>query len=421
MKTIESEWAVIGGIMHTPSKLPDLDLMPEDFAGENHRLIFDGMLELERAGEVIDIITLSELLESRSRRGWLSIIGNIQKNTPGSSNIKTYAEFVKADAQKRRAREIAIELQRTIDNPESVDIAIRELMQINTTRKDHTATIKQALTDAVDDLDKRYNGGGMGISSGLKDLDECLGGFHETDLYIVAARPAMGKTAFMLNLANMCNVPCGVISGEQGRSQVGGRFISINGQVSVHRMRTGKVEDDDWPKITKAVGVTVEKPIYIYDKPGPTILEVIREARKLKYQHDIKILFVDYVQRIKASNKNVPKHEQVDEVVSSLKDIARELQIPVVALAQVNRKVEERTNKRPTMSDIKDSGAIEQEADNVMTLYRDEVYNSDTEWRGVVEIAVMKNRHGPLGVIKADWKGEFMTFGNWTNVRYGHR
>lgn len=418
-KVTDSEWAVIGGVLIKPSSLSELDLIPNDFIGENNRIVYEAFLDAEKAGEAIDLITIAERLEKHSRRGWLSLLGTIHKNTGSAANIKSYARIVKEESQKRRAVEIANNLITDIEGEESVDHAIKALMHLNVTKKDHSSTIKQALTDAINDIDAKFNSGEMvGVSSGLTDLDDCLGGFHKTDLYIVAARPAMGKTAFMLNLANSCDVPCGIISGEQGRQQIGGRMISINGKVSVHRTRTGKLEDEDWPKITRAVGMLADRPIYIYDKPGPTITDVIREARRLKFQNDIKILFLDYVQKIRATHMSNPKHIQVEEVVSSLKDLARELDIPIVALAQVNRNVESKPNKRPTMSDIKDSGSIEQEADNIMTLYRDEVYNRDTDQKGIVEIAVMKNRHGPLGMIKAAWKGEFMVFDNWSNVTY---
>jgi len=213
----------------------------------------------------------------------------------------------------------------------------------------------------------------------------------------------------LLNLASAHEEPSGIISAEQGREQIGLRGIAINGRVSAHAMRLAKLNDHDWPKITNAVSYMKDRKIRLNDQPGISLTELVRQARQWKYQYDIKILYIDYIQRIKA-NKKLPKHEQVGEVAMALKELARELDIPVVALAQVNRDVEKRGDKRPNMSDLKDSGSIEQEADNIMSLYRDEVYSEDSPDKGIAEVNVLKNRHGPTGMIRVSWIAQFMIF-----------
>ena len=395
------------------SKLAELDLVGDDFLDAKYRQVFEAVCDLVAAQEVADVITVAEKLERETgRKNWLPILGEIAKNTWSTANISSYAKIVKEEARKRRAVEIANRLRDDVGQGlGAVDDAIRDLMQLNTTRKNYECSISQALSATVEMMDEAAHTEGkiVGITTGLEDLDNCIGGFQNTDLYVIGARPAMGKTAFLLNCANAANVPAGIISSEQGREQVGLRLIAIDGRVSAHRMRVADLETHEWNKVTRTVSGLANKRIWINDQPGPTIEQVIRQARKWKFQHDIKILYLDYIQRIKA-DASLPRHEQVGAIAMALKELARELGIPVVALAQVNRSVEARPNKRPYMSDLKDSGAIEQEADNIMTLYRDEVYDPESKDKGIVEIAVMKNRHGPTGLIRAVWNAEFMRF-----------
>ncbi len=419
---VNAEWAVVGGLLLDNSKLAELDLVGDDFLDAKYRQVFEAVCDLVAAQEVADVITVAEKLERETgRKNWLPILGEIAKNTWSTANISSYAKIVKEEARKRRAVEIANRLRDDVGRGlGAVDEAIRDLMQLNTTRKNYECSISQALTAAVDMMDEAAHTEGkiVGITTGLEDLDNCIGGFQNTDLYVIGARPAMGKTAFLLNCANAANVPAGIISSEQGREQVGLRLIAIDGRVSAHRMRVADLETNEWNKVTRTVSELANKRVWINDQPGPTIEQVIRQARKWKFQHDIKILYLDYIQRIKA-DASLPRHEQVGAIAMALKELARELEIPVVALAQVNRSVEARPNKRPYMSDLKDSGAIEQEADNIMTLYRDEVYNPESKDKGIVEIAVMKNRHGPTGLIRAVWNAEFMRFEDFEAQRWG--
>lgn len=414
MSYIHAEWSVIGALLINPSKLTEIDLRPEELSGHMHRQIYEAILDMNRSNEVIDTVTVADYLQRITGQDWLSTLIEIARKCSGSSNAAAYAQSIRNDYHKRSAVEIAQTLTTAIeqDGKEAIDTAIKDLMAINLTKKDHSCTLKQAVLSAVEEIDEVFNGATKGVKSGLEKLDENIGGFQNTDLYIIGARPAMGKTALLLNLANNANEPCGIISAEQGRTQIGLRMISINGDVPAKRLRLADLEERHWSEITKAIALMNDKRTFIYDKPAPTITDVIREARKWKFQYGIKILYVDYVQRIKATNRSVKKHEQVEEVVQGLKELARELEIPVVALAQVKRDVETRPNKRPMMSDMKDSGSIEQEADVIMTLYRDEVYAADSPDKGIAEIAVMKNRHGPLGMIRVLWDAQNMRFYN---------
>lgn len=412
MAYIHAEWSVIGAMLLNPTKIAEIDLRPEELSGHMHKQIYEAILELNRTNGVIDIITVSDYLQKMTGQDWLSSVAEIANKCTGSTNAVAYAESIREDYHKRTVIEIANTLSNDVEKTgkDAIDTAIRELMALNTTKKDHSCTLKQAVLSAVTEIDAVFNGETKGVKSGLEKLDDNLGGFQKTDLYIIGARPAMGKTALLLNLANSSNAPCGIVSAEQGRTQIGLRMIAINGRVPSQRLRLAKLDDEHWTGITKAVAMMSEQRTFLYDKPAPTITDVIREARKWKFQYGIEVLYVDYIQRIKATNRKVLKHEQVEEVVQGLKELARELEIPIVALAQVKRDVESRPNKRPLMSDMKDSGAIEQEADCIMTLYRDDVYHDDSPDKGIAEIAVMKNRHGPLGMVRVLWDAQHMRF-----------
>jgi replicative DNA helicase len=273
--------------------------------------------------------------------------------------------------------------------------------------------MKRAI-EIIEEADSK-KGGVFGVPSGLTDLDKVLGGFHNSDLYVVGARPAIGKTAMLLNFANAAGVAGGVISAEQPAEQIGLRLIAIDGKVCAHKMRNGDLEEHDFARIALTARNLNQKEIHLYDKSGPTIMEVIRQARKWKMQYDIRILYVDYIQRLKWTDLKIARHEQVGNVVMCLKELARDLNIPIVALAQVNRDVEKRTDKRPNMGDLANSSEIEKEADCIMLLYRDEVYNDQTMDKGVIEIDVAKNRHGPTGWKKFIWQERFMRVENYAH------
>jgi replicative DNA helicase len=412
---LEAEQAVVGGLLLDNSKIADIDLTPLDFCDQAMGQIFGAMMQLESAGQPFDLWTVSEELSRTTGKDWSVTVATIARNTASATNVQIYAKSVRRYRKSRDVRRIALELSDNIALDESaIDIAISELMALDETAAKTTYTLKEALKKAVDKLDRVHKSGGKitGITSGLTDLDDCLGGFQESDLCVIGARPAMGKTGLLLGLALNCGVPAGVISAEMSAEQLATRAISNYGRVDSQRVRTANLEDDDWQKLYNGIGRMNDKPILIDEKSSPTIAEVQRWARKMKQKHCIKILFVDYLQRLSGNNPRDSRIEQVSEIARGLKTLARELNIPVVTLAQVNREVEKRTDKRPLMGDLANSSEIEKEADEIIMLYRDEAYNEDSQDAGVAELNVEKNRHGPTGLIRVAWLAKFIKFEN---------
>lgn len=404
---------IVGSIIAKPSLLAECDLSPDEFLDEQYGLIYQTILDLSASDTPVDVITVTELLEKTTGKNYALTIGKAVSDFGHAQDLKVFERYIKAmrlARQTERAKEIAQSLIQSADQgPEAIDTAIRALMELTITRKNHECGAVEAMNAVLDHMDAVIHGqADTGIKTGISLLDDYLGGLHNSDLIVVGARPAIGKTAFMLNIALSAQAACGIISTEQPRDQVGARLMSSDARVALRKMRNADLEDGDWSRFANTIGKLKNRVIRINDKPNADINDITRQARKWKQVYDIKILYVDYIQHIPGDRK-LPRHEQVEEIVKQLKNIARELQIPVVALAQVNRKVEERADKRPGMADLKDSGAIEQEADQVMLLYRDEVYNDNFETKGIMEIDVQKNRHGPTGMVKVAWQGEFVS------------
>lgn len=404
---------IVGSIIAKPSLLAECDLSPDEFLDEQYGLIYQTILDLSASDTPVDVITVTELLEKTTGKNYTLTIGKAVSDFGHAQDLKVFERYIKAmrlARQTERAKEIAQSLIQSADQgPEAIDTAIRALMELTITRKNHECGAVEAMNAVLDHMDAVIHGqADTGIKTGIRLLDDYLGGLHNSDLIVVGARPAIGKTAFMLNIALSAQAACGIISTEQPRDQVGARLMSSDARVALRKMRNADLEDGDWSRFANTIGKLKNRVIRINDKPNADINDITRQARKWKQVYDIKILYVDYIQHIPGDRK-LPRHEQVEEIVKQLKNIARELQIPVVALAQVNRKVEERADKRPGMADLKDSGAIEQEADQVMLLYRDEVYNDNFETKGIMEIDVQKNRHGPTGMVKVAWQGEFVS------------
>lgn len=402
---IDLESEVVGTLLLQPDLLAECDLTPEHFSQSTCSRIYRAICDLTEHGEPVDAVTVAESLGG----DWLKHTATMASNAI-TANFAWKVGKVREAHQKRQARAIGESLLSGGDP----DQAVKDLMALTVSRKTFDHDISAVLAAAIDKQDE-FNEGIRGIPTGLSKLDESLGGLHASDLVVVGARPAVGKTAFMLSLAVKCGVPTGIISGEQPIDQVGFRLLALKGRVSVHRMRTGKMEGDDWTRNTAAVATLRDHRLWVNDQPGIDIDSVARQARKWVMRHGIKLLLVDYIQKIKAKGQD--RRNEVAAVVVALKDLARELQIPVVALAQVKREVESRNNKRPMVSDLKEAGEIEQEADQIITLYRDEVYDEDTLNKGVAELIVGKNRHGPTGTIRCAWVGEYMAFENLERER----
>lgn len=401
------EQAVLGALING-GDINLTGLLQADFERKDHQAIFGAIESLESENKPIDLITVCDALSEKYSQDVVEYAQNLAENVPGASNLKAYANQVKEKRNKRRVQEIALSLGENLDP----DWAIKELMALNIQSRNYECSsveLTKAALESMEDMER-------GVPSGLADLDFRLGGFFPGDLIVIGARPRMGKTAFMLSLLANCKVPAGVQSTEQGRAQIGQRLISLIGSVSAHKMRLKKLSEQDWEKVSEAASKLGQATFWINDQSGPSIADIERQARAWKHNHDIQILFVDYIQRIKG-DKKLPKHERIGDVAQSLKEVARELNIPVVALAQVSRDVEKRENKRPHISDLSDSSEIEKEADQVLTLYRDEVYDEESTHKGIAEISVEKNRHGPTGFIRVHWHDEFMKFGNLLEER----
>jgi len=405
--SVEAEQAVLGALMLQGSALREIDLSADDFAVEDHQELYKAITDAAREDGATDMVTVSK----RTGGGNVAYLSEIQRNTPSAANIGAYAKIVKERAQQRKAVEIAESLTLAVESEgmAAVDHAVSRLLALGQSSRQHEFTIKEALSAAYRHIEAAHNGDQDTVPTGLRDLDSALGGLHRTDLVVVGARPAIGKTAFMLNLALNARCHVGIVSGEQPHDQIGMRALAREAKVALHKMRTASMEPESWQRLPPAVASLTEADnVRIMDKSGPSIAEVARQARKWKHTFDVQAIYVDYIQKLRGTNQRASKREQIDEIVAALKDLARELDIPIVALAQVNRECENRTDKRPGLADLKESGSIEQEADAIITLYRDEVYNPDSDFAGIMEANVVKNRHGPVGRNDLLWTPEFL-------------
>lgn len=415
---------MIGGLLLDNSKIADIDLTPFDFCDAGMGQIFAAMRALESKNHPFDIYTVPEELSRATGRDWTVTVATIRKNSVSAVNVHLYAQAVKRFRRNRDARAIAQQLQKDVGQDDgAIDRAIAELMALDTQAKQTTHSMREVMRQSVDYIDVVHRKGGTitGIQTGLKDLDFQIGGYQDSDLLVLGARPAMGKTGFLLSSALACDVPAAILSAEMSAMQLGLRAISSDGKVDSQLLRTANLDETDWPKINAAVKRLADLPVWVDDRSSPTIAEVQRWARKMKQKHGIKILFVDYLQRLKGNNPRMGRIDQVGEIVLGLKSLAKELNIPVVALAQVNRDVEKRPDKRPQMGDLANSSEIEKEADEIVMLYRDEVYNEDSPDKGIAEFIFEKNRHGPTGTVRAAWIPQYMLFAdlavNWHEQR----
>lgn len=411
------ESRLVALLLQDASRLTEVDLLSSEFENATAAQIYSAIMDVDRAMEPVDVVTVALRLEHDTGKNWTPTLGELVRNTPPGLNAQHYAGLIRESARKRQAAAIAERLQGEIDalGMDAIDAAVRDLMALNATRRNYEHGIKDVMQKTVEELDRVFSLDGElpGTPTGMADIDEKLGGLHPSDLIVVGARPAMGKTAWLVNVALRSPAAVGVISGEQGSEQIGQRLIAMEGRVSVHAMRNGRIEDEQWPRITDAVGKLTDRRIWINDKPAPSLEDIVRQARKWRHEHGISLLCIDYLQKIRSTHQQLKRHEQVGQIVQGLKELARELQIPVLVLGQVNRQVEQRSDKRPGLADLLESGAIEQEADQIAMLYRDEVYHPDSPDHGIAEFNIVKNRHGPTGRLRLTWVEEFMRFENF--------
>ncbi|MCF6236877.1 MAG: replicative DNA helicase [Gammaproteobacteria bacterium] len=436
--SIEAEQSVLGGLMLENSRwdqVADL-LIDQDFYRQDHRLIFSCIASLSESNTPFDVITISERLESLGEieeAGGLSYLGSLVKNTPSAANIKAYADIVRERSILRQLIRVATDIgdsafntegrsySELLDNAEKLVFEIAD--QGNRGGRGFVA-IKDLLVKAVDRIDLLFQQDNpiTGISSGFADFDEMTSGLQPSDLVIVAGRPSMGKTTFAVNLAENAaikhNIPVAIFSMEMPGEQLAMRMMSSLGRIDQHKIRSGKLEDDDWPRLTSAVGMLAEVPIFIDDSPALTPTELRAKARRLKREHNLGMIVIDYLQLMQVNGKSDNRTAEISEISRSLKGLAKELNVPVIALSQLNRSLEQRPNKRPIMSDLRESGAIEQDADVIVFIYRDEVYNDDSPDKGTAEIIIGKQRNGPIGKIRLTFLGKYTRFENFVPDSY---
>lgn len=400
----QAESWLIGQLLESPEKLMDIEITVDHFTVESNRRIYGKIVELESRSRMIDVVTVSDELEKEyPGEYWMTILGQYQMDSFSSTFFNSTQIVMIKNYRRREIKKICAKL---IDDFDS-DQAIQSLMDINQVEQKYSHSTGEAVMAAIEKAEKTAKKEGItGLPTGLTLLDKAIGGFQSPDLYVIGARPAMGKTAVAINFMMNHNAPVGFFSTEQPHEQVGLRMISADSGVSARKIRTADINNRDINAISASAVKLAKQKIFIYDKSYLNINELIREARRMKYNHGIQAVYVDYIQRIKSGNKD--RRLEVAEVVTSLKSLARELKIPVIGLAQVNRKVEEQKDRRPHMGDLLESGVIEQEADVVLLLYRDEVYNPIHGEKGTIEVLIDKNRHGVTGQMTFAWLPETM-------------
>jgi replicative DNA helicase len=436
--SVEAEQSVLGGLLlenEALDKIADI-LTAADFYRHDHRLIYEHICRLIERNKPADIVTVAESLESSAELsgiGGIAYLGALAQNTPTAANIRRYAEIVRERAVMRKLVEVGSGIAESAYNPQGrdaqqlLDEAEARIFQIAEGGKRSSEgfmdikVLLPQVADRIDQLFQRDNPSDVtGVPSGFADLDSMTSGLQPGDLIIVAGRPSMGKTAFSLNIAENValdtGLPVAVFSMEMAATQLAMRMIGSVGRLDQHRMRTGRLEDEDWVRLTTALGRLNDAPIFIDEGAGLSSFDVRARARRLHRQcGKLGLIVVDYLQLMAApaGRQSENRATEISEISRSLKALAKELDAPVIALSQLNRSVEQRPDKRPVMSDLRESGAIEQDADVILFIYRDEVYNPDTPDKGTAEIIIAKQRNGPVGRVRLTFLGEHTRFENF--------
>ncbi|MBW7454377.1 replicative DNA helicase [Paenibacillus sepulcri] len=417
-QNIEAEQAVIGAILlNAEALITSMErLRSEDFYSPAHQLIYEAMVEIGEANQPIDLVTLTAYLQDRQQleeMGGVSYLSKVANSVPTAANVDYYAQIVEEKSMLRRLIRTATQI---VSNgyaaADDVGMLLNEaeqrIMELSN-RRSSTGfiSIRDVLMEVFERVEHLYTnkGGPSGIPSGFSDLDKMTSGFQRNDLIIVAARPSVGKTAFALNIAQNVGVRAretvAIFSLEMSAAQLVQRMICAEANVDAGRMRTGYLEGDDWEKLTMAIGSLSEAQIYIDDTPGITVADIRAKCRRLKKERGLGMILIDYLQLIQGRGKaGENRQQEVSEISRTLKQIARELEVPVIALSQLSRGVEQRQDKRPMMSDLRESGSIEQDADIVAFLYRDDYYDKESEKKNIIEIIIAKQRNGPVGTVE---------------------
>ncbi|MFH2013320.1 MAG: replicative DNA helicase [Pseudomonadota bacterium] len=430
-QNIEAEQSILGGILLDNEVFHQvLEVLNEDdFYHASHRKVFLSMIELYENNEPVDLITLTNTLKNKSQLdeiGGVSYLTSLVDSIPTTANISYYTKIIKEKSILRKlinkTTEIAsMSYENTDDVDDLLDQAERAIFEISENKvKPSFYSIREMIKDSFKSIESLYEKKELitGIPTGFEGIDKFTSGFQLSDLIIIAGRPSMGKTSFALNIAQHAaiesNIPVGIFSLEMSKEQLSLRMLCSEAKVDAQRLRSGFLNESDWPKLTRAAGSLSEAPIFVDDTPALSVLEVRAKARRLKSEKGLGLIIVDYLQLMRG-RVNVERREQeISEISRSLKSLAKELNLPVVALSQLNRKVEDRHDRRPQLADLRESGAIEQDADVIIFIYRDEIYNKseDNENKGTAEIIIGKQRNGPIGMTKLAFIDKFATFEN---------
>ena len=424
---IEAEQSVLGSI------LLDKDLIivvidivsKEDFYSDQNAEIYDSMLTLFKNSEPIDLITIVNELRKRSlleKVGGIPYITSLSSAPDFTSHITKYAAIVKEKSILRKLIRTSTDLmqksyEQSMQIQDILDFAEKSIFDI-AQEKDQRGLVKieNVLADSFEILQDLYmrKDKMTGITTGFIDLDRKINGLQKTDLILIAARPAMGKTAFSLNIAQNAamkgNASVAIFNLEMSKEQLIQRMISSTSHVELNKLKNGNIEDDEWPKITTGMGILQNTKIYIDDSPGITAVELRSKCRRLKVEKGLDLVLIDYLQLMEGDGRTESRQQEISKISRSLKILAKELECPVIALSQLSRAVEQRSDHRPMLSDLRESGAIEQDADLVMFLYRDDYYNPDSDQKNITEVIIAKHRHGEIGTIPLTWFGHYQLF-----------
>lgn len=428
--SIEAEQSVIGSMIMDREAITVASelICGDDFYGKQYGVVFDTMVELNDEGKPVDLITLQDRLREKDvppEVSSLEFIRDLITAVPTSANIKYYAGIVAEKATLRKLIRLNEEIANTCyAGKENLEVILEdtekrvfELVQKRNTGE--FVPIRQVVMNAMDKIEKasKSDGNVTGIATGFIDLDFRTAGMQPSDLILVAARPSMGKTAFVLNIAQhvafKLNQTVAIFSLEMSKEQLVNRLFSLESRVDSQHLRTGNLSDAEWEKLIESAGVIGQSNLIIDDTPSISISELRSKCRKYKLEHDLKLIIIDYLQLMSGSGRGSDSRQQeISDISRSLKALARELNVPVVALSQLSRAVEQRPDHRPMLSDLRESGAIEQDADVVMFIYRDDYYNKDTEKKGIAEIIIAKQRNGPIGTVELVWLPDYTKFAN---------
>lgn len=425
---IEAEQAVLGAVFLEPEAFSTASeiLMPEDFYRASHQRIFETMVQLSDRGEPIDLVTVTTSLANQGtidEIGGVSYLTELAESVPTAANIGYYSKIVEEKALLRRlirtATDIVTDTFRKEDEVEdALNEAEKRILEVSNRRNGGAfKAVKDVLIEVYDNIEQLHQRKGdvTGVPTGFRDLDRITSGFQKNDLIIIAARPSVGKTAFALNVAQNVAVNTdenvAIFSLEMGADQLVSRMLCAEGNIDAQRLRTGNLEAEDWSKLTMAMGSLSNAGIFIDDSAGIRVGEIRSKCRRLKQEHGLGMIMIDYLQLIQGSARSQENRQQeVSEISRSLKALARELEVPVIALSQLSRGVESRQDKRPMMSDLRESGSIEQDADIVGFLYRDDYYDSESEKQNIIEIIISKQRNGPVGTVELAFVKEYNKF-----------